>query len=90
MIGDIRYTRHAEDKLRTSQSRKFRINKKKIKEMLKEPFTREALPLGVTRAVGNLDANRSLCIIYAQDDSGVRVITFFPAEKGRYEGKLLS
>ena len=79
------FSSHALDKLQTSDARKFKITKAKIQAILKKPVFQSQLLLGVVRAVGLLDKDHSLCIIYKLDRDIIKVITFFPSEKGRYE-----
>lgn len=86
----IIYSRHAIDKLKTKGSKKFKITKNKLKQVIKKPITEQSLPFGVIRAVGTLSDTRSLCVIYKFEENKLKIITFFPAEKGRYENKILS
>ena len=81
----IIYTKHSKDKLREKEARKFRINKIKIEEVVRNPKNLQQLRL-VIRVVGNLDMTHSLCVVYKLTDEGdVKIITFFPVQKGRYE-----
>ena len=41
-------------------------------------------------ATGELNKALTLCVIYKFIEAGIKVITFFPARKGRYESKILS
>jgi len=41
-------------------------------------------------AIGELTRTLSLCVVYRFVEGGIRVITFFPAQRGRYERKILS
>lgn len=78
------YTEHTEDKLREKEAKKFSINKARLKAIVKNPKIVQELPL-VKRAIGPLDKKHSLCVIYKFEADTVKIITFFPAEKGRYE-----
>lgn len=89
-MGKIIYAKHSLDKLVTAESIKFKITKKKIKKAVNQPFSREALPTGVIRITKELDKKHSLCVVYKKIDKNTKIITFFPAEKGRYESKVLS
>ncbi|OGK25605.1 hypothetical protein A2954_01255 [Candidatus Roizmanbacteria bacterium RIFCSPLOWO2_01_FULL_37_12] len=86
----IIYTKHAEEKLGTKEAKKFRITKSKIEIITKKPITQENLATGLVRAFGLVDEFRSLCIVYKKENGKIKIITFFPAEKGRYENKILS
>lgn len=79
------YTKHAVDKLKTKESKKFKITKQKIEKVVRMPLAQQDLPLDVIRIVGTLDKDHSLCVIYKNEDNTLKIITFFPAEKGRYE-----
>lgn len=85
----IFFTKHAIDKLKTNESRKFHINKKRIESVIREPISKKQLKSGVFRTVGSLDRRHSLCVIYKYQDDIIKVITFFAAEKGRYENRIL-
>lgn len=81
----IIYTRHVEDKLKEEETKKFSINKKKIEVVVKNPKNLQHLQL-VIRVVGDLDITHSLCVVYKLTDEGdIKIITFFPVQKGRYE-----
>lgn len=81
----IVYTKHVEDKLKEKEVGKFSINKGKIEAVVRNPRNLQQLQL-VIRVVGNLDMTHSLCVVYKLTDEGdVKIITFFPVQKGRYE-----
>lgn len=77
-------TKHAVRKLRSKEAKKFRISKSKLKTALEKPIFKEFFELGVIRIISRLDENHSLVIIYKHEDDIIKVITFYPAEKGRY------
>ena len=87
---NIIYTKHAIDKLKTSEAKKFQINKKKIEFVVRNPISQVQLPFGVIRLIGKLGIKHSLCVIIKNKENVLKVITFFPIEKGRYENKVLS
>jgi len=82
------YTIHAEDKLKEPESKKLFITKKLLGEAILNPNTTEALgnPMRVT---SDLDSTHSLVVVYKKESGKIKVITFFPAQKGRYESKVL-
>ena len=80
----IVYTKHAEEKLLEKEAEKFGINKRKIDAIIKKPRNLQELPL-VTRVIGKLDKTHSLCVVYKLIEGDVKIITFFPVQKGRYE-----
>ncbi|MBI4130275.1 hypothetical protein HY468_03095 [Candidatus Roizmanbacteria bacterium] len=86
---NIIYTKHASDKLKTKEAKKFKITKKKIESGIINPESEEELEGEISRCIGHLNTKHSLCIIHRKDNGDTKVITFFPAEKGRYERKVL-
>ena len=83
------FTKHATQKLRLKESKTFKINQSKLENIINFGYM-VALPSGVIRAVGKFDLTHSLCVVYRlESDDIIRIITFFPTEKGRYESKIL-
>lgn len=44
----------------------------------------------MARLVTGLDRSHALCVILKKEGKVLKVITFFPTEKGRYESTVLS
>lgn len=86
----IIYTKHAEEKLNTKEAKEFQITKSKIEKVVIKPIIQEILGSGIIRIFGLLDISHSLCVVYSKEAGKIKVITFFPVEKGRYESKILS
>lgn len=84
----IVFTKHAIYKLQQKSARNLQINKEKIKKVLENPI---AIDKSITphRRTGKLTDELSLCVIYKVEKGVYKVITFYPAEKGRYESKVL-
>ena len=80
----IIYTKHAEDKLKRSDIRKFNIKKKTIENTLKQPRSRTKTKYHDFAAVAELDKLHDLRIIYVIIETGIKIITFHIARKGRY------
>lgn len=80
----IIFTKHAEGKLGTKEVKKFKITKRIIIKVLNHPLFHEQLPKGEIRAIGALDQKHSLCVVYRRETGIIKIITFFPAQKGRY------
>lgn len=80
----ISYTKHAEIKLKQSDIKKFKINKKTIKNIILHPRIRSKTKYGDNAAILALDGLHDLRIIYAIIEDGIKVITFHVARKGRY------
>ena len=84
------YTIHAKEKLTAPTSRKLGITKKRIQKAIEEPIVLDRSEKPVIIAIGNLTITLSLCVAYRRVKGVIRIITFYPAEKGRYERKILS
>lgn len=78
------YTKHAEDKLKRPDVKKFKINKGKIEEILKNPEYSSRTQYNDYAAISALDKTHDLRIIYDIIDNDRKVITFHVARKGRY------
>lgn len=83
------YSLHAEDKLTLGEIRKLKISKREIERILKRPEAIDRSEKPVLIAMGELTKTVSLCVVYKRVTGGVKVITFYPAERGRYERKIL-
>jgi len=81
----LSFTNHAIRKLKSKEARRFRINKNKLKKAIERPLSKQFFELGVIRITSKLDENHSLVVIYKHEDDIIKIITFYPAEKGRYE-----
>ena len=86
----IRYTRHAEVKLKELEPFLLKITKGKIQKVISQPMIFQHKEGNQFLAIGKLDKERSLCVVYNEENNDRKVVTFFPAKKGRYESKILS
>ena len=66
------------------------ITKKHIEAVVEKPIVLDKSEEPVRIAIGNFTGNLSLCVAYRKTKQGTRIITFYPAERGRYERKILS
>ena len=86
---EVRYTKHALDKFKVLERHGVRIRKSFVSQTVKNPELEDNVsraPLKV--AVGKIDEDHYLRIIYRQEKKVRLVITFFPVRKGRYEGEI--
>jgi len=83
------YTIHAKDKLTLPEIKKLRITKEHIEKVVENPSALDKSEPPVIIAIGALTRTLSLCVAYRIAKEGIRIITFYPAEKGRYERKVL-
>lgn len=84
------YTIHAQNKLKLPEIRKLEIDKKRLEQTIEKPSVIDRSEAPVLIAIGNLTKALSLCVVYRNVENIIRIITFYPAEKGRYERKILS
>jgi len=82
----IIYTKHAhaKEKLKRVDIKKFKIRKKTIEEILRNPRSQTKTEYGDYAAISDLDKLHDLRVIYDIIDTGFKVITFHIARKGRY------
>lgn len=83
------YTVHANSKLKSPLAIKLRITRKKIQNVIENPAELDKSEEPVYIAIGELSDKLSLCVAYRRVEAGIRIITFYPAERGRYESKIL-
>lgn len=83
------YTLHAKLKLKFPEIKKLGITKRKIQKVVENPTALDKSEDPVYIVIGKLTGKLSLCVAYRKVEEGIRVITFYPAEKGRYESKIL-
>lgn len=82
----IVYTKHAQDKFNHHSIVKFNINRDNIKEAILNPdHYLENVEVGVKIVLRKLSRKFNLRIIYTEVNDIIYVITFYPAERGRYE-----
>lgn len=86
----VQFSHHALEKLNDANSIRLEITHSKIEEVLDKSVTIDTSDYPLLIAVGELTRRLSLCVVYKFVEEGVRVITFYPARKGRYESKILS
>jgi hypothetical protein len=87
---ELKFSKHAKEKLDDSTSKRWGISANIIKKILDKPDLIDNSEYPILMAVGRLRVNLSLCIVYKFTEKDLRIITFFPAKRGRYEGKILS
>ena len=86
---EVKFSRHAIEKLGDTTSNKLGITQESIRIVLKNPEIIDNNDYPALMAVGRLDEELSLCVVYKFIENGIKVITFFPAKRGRYESKIL-
>lgn len=86
----IAYTYHAHRKIKEEKYvRQLKITKKIIREVVEKPDFEDKTRGEKITAVGKLGSRHSLKVVYKKERGIIKIITFFPARKGRYESKIL-
>lgn len=83
------YTLHAEQKLKLPEIKKLGITKKLIQKVVENPIALDKSEDPVYIVIDKLTDKLSFCVAYREVEGNIRIITFYPAEKGRYESKIL-
>lgn len=87
---EFKFSKHAAEKLNDPTSKKLGLTVELIKRILGKPELIDNSEYPLLMAVGELTKNLALCIIYRFLEKDIKIITFFPAKRGRYESKILS
>lgn len=80
----IFFTKHAIDKLKREDVKKFKINKRMLESILRTRKSKTRTKYGNFATVALLDKEHDLRIIYDIIGKDLKVITFHIARKGRY------
>lgn len=82
----IIFTNHAKFKLKVFERHGLKITENNIKEILENPTAKSPGRKGRLIVQGPLDDTHVLRVICeAEDNNNIRVITFYPARRKRYE-----
>lgn len=81
-------TLHTKEKLLTVEAKSLGITRKEVITVLHKPLIVNN-KLNPHQSIGKLNDKLSLVVIWKTENAIIKVITFYPAEKGRYEGKIL-
>ena len=82
----IIFSNHAvRDKFPIFKKRGFNFTRRQIRNVIKNPdHTDEISDYPKIIASKSLDKNHILRVVYKIEDGIIKIITFYPAEKGRY------
>lgn len=84
----IIFTKHVENKLKEAESIRLGIKKDTLINILNKPNLVDKT-VDPHQSVGNLSEDLSLSVIWKIENDATKVITYYPASKGRYESKIL-
>lgn len=88
--GLIRFTSHARHKFQVLNELGLEVNERQVLEAIRNPSTmkRTWKDRFVTTSPLPLDRTHILRVIFEKENGNITVITFYPARRARYEGKL--
>ncbi len=84
-MPNIIFTSHSLYKFSFFKKHKIIISTKQIKDAIINGKITDTTEYPKIQSVGEYDKNHSLVTIYKKDEKSIIVITFWIAEKGRYE-----
>ncbi|MBU0694701.1 MAG: hypothetical protein KKC11_08575 [Candidatus Omnitrophica bacterium] len=85
---EIVFSKHSLEKLEDSTSQKLDINRDTVENVLQNPEITDSCDYPLMMAIKEFKENLSLCVIYKFVNGKLKVITFFPSRRGRYENKI--
>ena len=85
---DILYTEHAQFKFRILKQHGFSITKEQIGDIIRSPEQTVPGRRGCLVAQKQISETHMVRVIYEQQDDGIKVITFYPARRDRYENQI--
>jgi len=84
----ILYTKHADFKFRVLKQHGFIITKEQIEDIIKEPEKVAPGKRGCLIAHKPVSQTHLIRVIYEQQGDEIKIITFYPARKERYEDQI--
>ncbi len=86
MVKPVRFTRHAQQKFTDLVRLGFIITPEQVLEALRNPeqVDRDLDPPVAQKAINDRHLIR---VIFVEDEDEVRIVTFYPARRARYEPK---
>jgi hypothetical protein len=84
----ITFSRHAEWKFEVLRRHGIILHKKTIVDAVTKPDLLQHGMKEIMIAQKALDEDHVIRVIYAKKDNDIRVITFYPARRKRYEDKI--
>jgi len=84
----ILYTRHADFKFQVLKQHGFIITKEQIEDIIREPQKAELGRRGCLVAHKAISQTHLIRVIYRQQGDEIKVITFYPARRERFEDQV--
>lgn len=84
----IIFTKHASEKFKALEITGWKISRKKVNKVIKNPRWRGQSRFGQETAMDLLDKDHILRVIFDRKDDIIKIITFHPARRGTYESTI--
>lgn len=84
----VKFTKHALEKFEILRSHGIELIPEQIEYIVKQPKTVDYSRLPQEILVGELDKTHYLRVVVERENETVKVITFYPARKKKYVGKI--
>jgi len=81
---EVLFTEHATEKLRILRAHGVKVTRKSVEEAVLEPERTVTALGGRQIAERSLDKEHILRVVFVTDGRLIRVVTLYPAKKGRY------
>ena len=88
MAKTIVYGTHAEDKFEILKRHGFVVSKRQVRETLRGPQKIEDGFRGRKIAQRRISETHVLRVVYEEKQKEIRVVTFYPGRRSRYEGSV--
>lgn len=83
---EYQFTKHAREKFKDLEKYGFHLTEDQIMEALKEPDRVERGSRGRKIAQKGISKRHVLRVIYEETEDSIKIITFYPGRRDRYEG----
>lgn len=80
------FTKHAREKFKDLERYGFHLTEDQVMEVLKEPEKVEKGGRGRKIAQKRISERHVLRVVYEEADEAIKIITFYPGRRERYEG----
>jgi len=84
----IIFTDHAKVKFKILKQHGFKVNEKKVRDIVEKPDTKTKGKKDRFIVQGPVDENHVMRVVIEINDNIIKIITFYPARRERYENQL--
>lgn len=81
----IAFTRHAIEKFEVLKRHGFLVSEKQVLQVLMKPNLIDYSRLPLLIAQGKFDKDHVLRVVYKKEGSMIKIITFYPGRRKKYE-----